>query len=212
MTASRTIVLLACVACSGKSPFPSGLAPLEDNRAPWPSDRSETIDTAFGSVDGDDPYTWGHARGYVQKPLSTVYASLVKPRVAANRRSLTEYTVEQDVEDYPHSYALHNRVEDIINLEFTVVWRHGALAGDEADPEEVGSRWQKTEGSDVIELLRGSVYSWAFDERTTALEIVIHQRSLGDDREIVEEFLDDYYADIRASSHGEPLPEYESGL
>ena len=211
MTASRTILLLACVACNGKTPFPPGLAPLEDNRAPWPSDGSETIDTAFGSVDGDEPYTWGHARGYVQQPLSTVYASLVKPRVSANRRSLTEYTVEQNVEDYPHSYALHNRVEDIINLEFTVVWRHGALAGDEADPEEVGSRWQKTEGSDVIELLRGAC--------TLGIRRPHHRTRDCDPSALVGgrprdcgRVLDDYYADIRASSHGEPLPEYESGL
>jgi len=208
----RPIALLLCAACSGKTPFPPGLAPLEDNQAPWPSEGSETIELAFGEVDGGESYTWGHARGYVRRPLSAVYATLVKPRVSANRRSLTEYTVEQNVEDYPHSYALHNRVEDAINLEFTVIWRHGSLDGDEEAPEEVGSRWQKTEGSEVIAVNRGSVYSWAFDDRTTALEFVIHQDSWGDDREILRESLEDYYADILASSHGRPLPEYESGL
>ena len=199
-------------ACGGKTSFPPGLAPLEDNKAPWPAEGAESIRTAFGQKDGDEEYTWGHARGYVRRPLSAVHQALIKPRVSANRRSLTEFTVEHDVEDYPHSYALHNRVEDAINLEFNVVWRHGALSGTEEEPEEFGSRWQKTDGSEVIEFLQGSVYSWELDDETTALEIVMHQRSWGDDREILEESLSDYFADVVAASKGQPLPDYGNGL
>lgn len=148
----------------------------------------------------------------MQRPVSEVYAALVRPRVSANRRSLADYSVQRDVEDYPHSFRLHNSVEDLLSFEFAITWRHGSLDGDEADPEEVGSRWQKTEGSDVIELQRGSVYTWAVDDETTALEIVWHQRSLGNDRDIAETYLDDYYADILAASHGDSLPDYPSGL
>ncbi len=212
MRARGAIWMVWSVACGGKTAFPPGLAPLEDNKAPWPAEGSETLQTIFGSEDGDESYTWGHARGYVARPIAAVYASLVKARVSANRRSLTEYTVEKNLEDYPHSYALHNRVEDTITIEFTITWRHGALDGDEEAPEEVGSRWQKTDGSDVIELQRGSVYTWAVDEQATALEIVMHQRSWGEDRDILETYLDDYYDDIRSASHGEPLREYDSGL
>ena len=212
----RCTGVLVCglaVGCGSKTPFPEGLAPLENNKASWPAEGNEVIETAFGTEDEkDDGYTWGHARGYVNRPLASVYTALVKPRVSANRRSLAEYTVQNNVEDYAHSYALHNRVEDLISFEFTITWRHGALDGDEEAPEEVGSRWQKTEGSDVIELQRGSVYTWAVDDSTTAMEFVIHQRSMGDDRDIVETYLDDYFADILASAHGDPLPEYATGL
>lgn len=201
------------VGCKSKTPFPEGLAPLEDNKAAWPSEGNETIETKLGTEeDKDDGYTWGHARGYVQRPVDDVYSALVKPRVSANRRSLAEYSVENDVEDYEHSYALHNRVEDLISFEFSITWRHGSLDGDDEAPQEIGSRWQKTEGADVIELQRGSVYTWAVDESVTAVEIVLHQRSMGDDRDIVSTYLDDYYADILAAAHGESLPEYASGL
>lgn len=204
---------LFAVGCGGKTAFPPGLAPLENNKASWPSEGSETIEKAFGEEESkDDGYVWGHARGYVRRPIEDVYAALVKPRVSANRRSLAEYTVQHNIEDYAHSYALHNRVEDLITMEFTITWRHGSLDGDEDAPEEVGTRWQKTEGSDVIELQRGSVYTWLVDDDTTAVELVLHQRSLGDDREIVETYLNDYYADILAASHGDDLPSYPSGL
>ena len=149
----------------------------------------------------------------MQQPIDAVYDALRKPRVNANRRSLAGYTVDWDVEpEYTHSYVLHNRVEDLISFEFDVNWRHGALDGNEASPGEVGTRWQKTDGSDVIELQRGSVYTWAYSDDITALEIVVHQRSMGDDGPILVDYLDDMYADILAASHGEPLPEYASGL
>jgi hypothetical protein len=46
----------------------------------------------------------------------------------------------------------------------------------------------------------------------TALEFVVHQRSMGDDASILVEYLDDLYADALAASHGDPLPEHSSGL
>lgn len=207
-------VIAATVGCSSKTAFPAGLSPLEDNKASWPADGEETLSTRFGEEsDKDDGYHWGHARTYVQQPLDAVYSALRKPRVNANRRSLAEYTVEWDIEpEYAHSYLLHNRVEDLISFEFDVTWRHGALDGSESAPREVGTRWQKTEGSDVIELQRGSVYTWAFSDDITALEIVVHQRSMGDDASILVDYIDDMYADVLAASYGDPLPEYASGL
>jgi len=205
--------LCLLLGCKSKTPFPEGLAPLEDNRATWPADGSESIQTKLGTeAETDGGYTWGHARGYILRPISDVYSALGRSRVSANRRSLTAYEVEDDVEDYPHSYALHNRVEDIITVEFTITWRHGALDGNESTPSEVGTRWQKTDGSDVIELQRGSVYTWAVNDSTTALEFVLHQRSMADDHDVIETYLDDYYADILAAAKGEDLPEYPSGL
>lgn len=202
-------------ACTSKTPFPAGLSPLEDNRADWPDDeRAEQISTRFGEeTEADDGYHWGHARGYIQQPLGAVYQALHTPRVTANRRSLSEFDVEWDVEpEYSYSYSLHNRVDDLINFEFEVSWRHGALDGDEDTPREVGTRWQKVDGSDVIELQRGSVYTWAMSADATALEFVVHQRSMGDDASILVTYLDDFYADVLAASHGTALPEYASGL
>ena len=56
------------------------------------------------------------------------------------------------------------------------------------------------------------MYTWSVDDQTTALELVMHQSSWGEDRDILETYLEDYYGDILAASHGEPLREYESGL
>ena len=210
----RLCMLAWLVGCgSSKTPFPPGLAPLEDNRAEWPAEGAETLSLRLGESDDDGGYTWGHGRAYVQQPVERVLDALTTPRVTVNRRKVTAYTVEWDVEpEYTWSYVIHNTVDDVITLEYDLTWRHGVVEGSEEAPSAVGTRWQKTDGSDVIELQRGSVYSWAVDEETTALEFVLHQRSISDDRAIVSANLDDFFVDIRAASHGEELPSYVTGL
>lgn len=212
-----------CALSKEVTEFPPGLDPLERNRAPWPeasasSEHPEAQTFESGDALDDETgaeYSWVHSRAYVQMPIQKVYQALVVPRVNADRREIDDYTVDWDVEpEYPYSYTLHNTVNDVIMVEFDVTWRHGATAGSEDEPEEVGSRWQKTEGSTVIEILRGSVRTTEIEPGVTGLELILHQRTLrrGFDTDRSRAYLQDFYVAILAEAHGEPLPTYESGL
>jgi hypothetical protein len=211
----------ACALAKEVTEFPPGLEPLEDNRAPWPEERGDDTPESLGEASGEGfdedleaDYSWCHARGYVKKPLRKVYSAIRVPRVGVDRRQVHEFDVEWGVEpEYTHSYVIHNTVNDIITVEYDITWRHGAVEGTESEPLGVGSRWQKTEGSTVIEMIRGSVYSFEVDESTTALEMVLHQRSLrvSLDPELCRTYLQDFFVDILAESHGEPLPAYPTG-
>lgn len=198
-----------------KTPFPEGLTPLEANKASWPgSTSSGSLSFATGTAEDADvgEYTWMHARGYVQAPIEDVYEALRTPRVNVDRRKVNDFSVDWDVEpEYTYSYRIANTVEDIITVEYDVNWRHGEIDLDEDVDFEVGSRWQKTFGSEVIELMRGSVHTLEIDSNTTALELVLHQKSLQDDEPLVRGYLSDFYDDIQATTSGASLPEYETG-
>ncbi len=216
----RTALLLPLlVGCNRdvKTPFPAGLEPLEANRASFPD--GEGYPEALSCREGEDEeedigtYTWVHCKGYVNAPIDDVYAAYQTPRVVADRRAIDDLSVEWDVEpEYDVSFLLHNTVDAAITVEFDVTWRHGDVDGDPEVVEELGTRWQKTYGSEVIDLLRGSIRTTRVDADNTALEIVFHQRSLQDDSPIMHAYLDDLFADIRASVRGNELPAYDSGV
>jgi hypothetical protein len=206
---------LALIGCADpKVPFPPGLEPLEDNRAAFPKgDFPETLSVVVGESEAEGGYSWCHGKGYVRRPIAGVYDALTTPRVNADRRKIDDFTVTWDVEpEYEHSYVLHNVVEDVITVEYDVTWRHGSLDDEEGALSEIGTRWQKTEGSTVIELLRGSAYTWAVDDQTTAVELILHQRSLVDDAPLVQGYLEDFFADIVAHAHGDELQGFPSGV
>jgi len=200
-----------------KTPFPAGLEPLEKNKASYPSGGGHPEELSCKSGFSEDAdfgeYTWVHCKTYIRQPIANVYDAFQMPRVVADRRALDEMTVEWDVEpEYDHSFLLHNTVFDIITVEFDVSWRHGALDAVTDAPQEVGTRWQKTFGSEVIELLRGSIYTHAVEEDVTGLEIVFHQKSMREDEPLMMDYLRDLQADIQAASGGDDLPSYESGV
>src|SRR5690606_15028493 len=94
-----------------------------------------------------------HARGYVHAPLAETRAALEDPEVGVDRREVSEWGVELGVEpEYEVSYVVHTIVHDIVTVEYALTWRHGS-AGEAA----AAVRWQKTEGSSLIQRLEGSI-------------------------------------------------------
>ena len=214
---STTLFLLVGCNQDIKTPFPEGLEPLESNKASFPSGSGypQQLSCKSGTAEEEEigEYTWVHCKTYVNHPVAEVYDALQTPRVVADRRAIDEMSVAWDVEpEYDVSYKISNTVYDVITVEFDVNWRHGDVDGDEDVLEEIGTRWQKTFGSEVIELLRGSMYAYAVDDGNTALEIVFHQRSLQADEPLMMEYLNDLQADILAATDGAPLPSYDSGV
>ena len=200
-----------------KTPFPEGLEPLESNRASWPSGSGypEELSCVSGSAEEADlgEYTWVHCKTYVNHPIEEVFEAYKMPRVVTDRRAVDEAIYTWDVEpEYEVSYKVSNTVNDVVTVEFDNVWRHGDVDGYEDEFTEAGSRWQKTFGSEIIELLRGSILTTEIDEENTGLEIVLHQKTLQEDEPYMMQYLRDLQADILAATDGDPLPTYESGV
>ena len=190
--------LLACG--SKETVFPAGLEPLAPNAAVFPAQDTEEVDLVVGS---EDAFDWANARGFVHAPLADVWTALKQPDTTVDRRAVDEWTVDFDVEpDYDVSYVVHNRVVDLVTVEYDLTWRQG-----ESD-EAVSARWQKTAGASIIDLLEGSIVLTAVEDDVTSVEIVEHLKTPGDETGRLTSFFTDLWASLVAASHGEPLPVY----
>src|SRR5262249_12126675 len=153
---------VALPACFGEelTVFPPGLEPLEANTAPaiQPVD-GDPYPEVMSFVKGERPDRFfGQARAFVKADLATTWAALRTPEVSVDRRQVHEWGIDEGTEPaYDFSYVVHNTVRRIIVLRFDVSWRHGLVEGTLEEPELVAGAWQKTYGSTLIELLRGTM-------------------------------------------------------
>jgi hypothetical protein len=206
-----TLVLL--VGCWGNKEveFPPGLEPLAVNKAPWPEptgsqDYPETIEL----ISGEDEFLWAHARGYVHADLTTTWEALRDPDVNADRRRLESWEVSWDVpQEYDYCYRLHVVVVDLVTLEWDIDWNHGVINGSLEEPEAIGVRWFKSEGSSLIDMQAGSIAAYALDDETTAIEVIYQIDAPVTTEQDLLDYVGDLYIDVVAWVHGEPLPSYD---
>jgi hypothetical protein len=198
------------LACGKPDPveFPDELAPLEENKASWPSPVDgalpETVDIVAG---GDDSLYWAHARGYVLAPASEVWEHLRDPDTDVDRREVAEWEVTDDTEPrFDDSYTIHCTVNNVITVDYDLTWVHELQDGTEAAPERVVAQWSKTDGTSFIELLEGTVVLEPEGAGVTRLEYVEHLRAALRDEETIAQYLSDLHASLVAVAHGEPLP------
>jgi hypothetical protein len=189
--------------------FPSELAPLEENKAAWPSPTEdaefpETLSVVSG---GDDTLWWAHARGYVGAPADEVWQHLRDPDADVDRREVDEWeVVDGTVPRFDDSYTIRCVVHDLLTIEYDLTWVHELQEGTEAAPERVVAQWDKTDGTSFIDLLAGSLVLEPEGDEVTRLEYVEHLDAALRDDETIAQYLSDLHASIVALSHGEPLP------
>jgi len=190
--------------------FPVGLEPLESNTAPWPQgSTSDPYPEELSMVAGEDDWLWAHARGYVKAPLTTVWEALRDLDVDVDRRRVDDYSWTWDVpQDYDYCYRIHVVVEDIVTVEWDLDWNHGAVNGTTEDPEAVGVRFFKSDGSSFIDMQIGSISAYKLEDDITAIELIEHLDASMTEESDVTGYLQDLYTDVVAYSHGEPLPSY----
>lgn len=201
-------VLFACFG-HRETEFPAGLEPLTDNVAVFPEavdgELPEDVDIHLGAT---DVYDWANARGYVRAPLIDVWEAVKNPDVGVDRRAVTEWTVGFDVEPtYDVSFVVHERVVDIVTVAYDLTWREGLVPAGRDDL--VVARWQKTDGTALVDLLEGSIVLSPVEDGVTGVEIVEHLGTPQDDQDRLSTFFLDLFASITAVSHGDPLPTYE---
>ncbi len=195
---------LSTGACFGdeKTEFPPGLEPLEENRAAPPVSQDETYPQVLSFARGTGDFDWVHARGYVHAPISRTWEALRDIDVCVDDGRVNDWSVTYDVEDgYDYSYRIHNVSEDIITVEFDITWRHGAVEGTIDDPELVAIRYKKTNGTEFIDLLEGSIVLTPVEDDVTALDMVEHLDAAAGGTPEIEAYFDDVFSDTLAFVH-----------
>lgn len=186
--------------------FPDGLEPLEDTLlVDAPEGYAEEVNVASG--EGDD-YAWAHARGYLSAELDQAVDCMRQGEIMVDRRSVDEWTItDLDDPQYDFSVEIWNLVYDLVDVEFTNQWRQSVVEDAEYG-EVLAVRWQKTEGSDFLPLLEGSMLFLPVDEGVLEVQIIEHLDALIDPEETAAQTIEDYYTELRAHVKGEDLPSY----
>jgi hypothetical protein len=125
-----------------------------------------------------------HARGYLHAPLAKVYEALHDPAASYlhNDGGGTRLDGDPvfDVEPFPVSFRVRYSNATIIgDVKYEVTYRGGPLEGTEADPVVIGQRYQKTWGTDHIDVMAGSLVATAVDGApdVTSVEMVAWLRA-----------------------------------
>ena len=143
--------------------------------------------------------------------LEEAWEALRDDLVYVNQRTVSRYTVEQpESQIYDYVFVVNNEVDDLVTVEFTNEWRHYGNLNDKSEVTDVIVRWQKTDGTDFIQLIDGSVEIIPVDGEDSVVEIRIieHLKATLDQEANAIEFVTDMAERWRLVGHGEPIPEY----
>ena len=206
------LVVIPLVGCWGpvETVFPDGVEPLENNTAPEVSeDGPEYVDFTWGE---DDGLYWVHGRGLIHAPMVDVVAALSDPAVVQDRRGVDEWALTDAVEaEYDPSFAIVNTTREIITVEWTVTWRGLVVVGDAEEPEVFAMRYQKTDGSSLIDTMEGSIVVRALSDDRTEIQLIEHLAAPRITEVDLLCYQQDLFTEVVTTTDGEPLPEYEEG-
>jgi len=204
-----TLVLFACSTADSTDSAAVGqeLTPFDDKGIQAPADDADPTPERYEMLSGTDTdYSWAALRGWVKVDAPTVWDVLQDPDVGVNRRDVTQWTVAPiEEEGVDSAYVVSEQVDDPITVTFDLTWFQ-----DQADDPEDGSIaiWQKTDGTEFISTLAGSVVATGHDDVVDFL-VVFHLATVDSGPEKCEEFVIDFYNSVVAVAHGGALPTYE---
>jgi len=213
--ATLLTALLALTGCQHDvvTPFPAGLEPLATCTPGLPAARADgSVDESFNSdaSDGDDGI-WAHLCGYVDADVDSVWGALQDVDVVTDRRKVSSWELVSQGADPPYDvvFTLHDRVEDIMTVEYDLQWREGVWEEQDGVPSSVAVRWQKTDGTSFINVLEGSILVQQDDSGAVSMEVVEHLDAPFYQADAVQTYLQDLHGSVVAWVHGEPLPTYD---
>ncbi|MEQ1565466.1 MAG: hypothetical protein ABMA64_07505 [Myxococcota bacterium] len=185
----------------------SDLSPLGPNRSTWPAGEAEEMTSVTG-VEGD--VTWANGLGYVHAPLEAVWDAALDPEVGVDRRVVSEWSVVDDpVEGLDASYRVTQEIPDLITVEYELWWRHERQGGSDEAPDRVVIVYDKTDGTQFIESLRGSlVLERGADPDVTEVDLQEEIVAPRQDGTTQVAFQQDFFASLVEVAHGRPLPDW----
>jgi hypothetical protein len=204
------LVLLGLAACgpSDGIDFPDTLGPLEANRAPRIEGEGYPEVIVFAAGKDDGTY-WAHGRAYVHGTVDDVFAALQRPAVLVDRREVDAYDVTWDTEPaYEVSLTLQQTVEDVLTIEYDTTWVMERQDVDVSGTTRAAAQWDKTDGTQFIDLLAGSLVVTSPTPGVSELELVAWMEATLRDEETLKSYQRDLHADIVAAVAGSPLPSY----
>ena len=189
--------------------FPEGLEPLGESAVMGPGTESDPFPEEYElEVVREGSVTHIHGRGYIHAPINDVWTAYQNPAVGADRRTDPNW-MSDPIEDemYDASYIVHHFVDDIVDVNWGVTWRHGLVEGTYEAPELVAIRWRKTEGSTLISRIDGSILLRPVnDGQYTEVELIYLASAAGSGPETYVQYMQDVYDDAVRTVNGEELP------
>lgn len=207
----RVAIVLALAGLAGcqddvATPFPPGLEPLEDNRVPdatgEPREELRSVRGRSGDVE------FAHGRGHVFTDPATLWSLTKDPDAMVARCRTTTQTVTLGNDPaYELDYVVHYYVDDILNVEWDDQWRYGIILGTSDTPELGMIRHQKIQGSDFIDISRGTIQLFATDDpNVSELAFVEHLEAISGNSADLLAGMQDNYARLLALVHDMPRP------
>jgi hypothetical protein len=197
-----------------ETPFPSGLEPWEDpNLAPEPEPTAD--DPCPETITFARAPSWGratsvHARACIHAPPSGVWGSIRNPQTGRDPLSTQPPFIVLPApipEECDGLYETQLHVDDVVDVDFRVCWRHAVVEGTVDAPLLTASRWQKVWGTAVLTTLEGSLVARPHeaDPNITTLEYQYHLDAVFDEPDRIEAYLTSIYGRLRDDAHGIPL-------
>jgi hypothetical protein len=219
--ASLGLLATACFAENVKTKFPAGLDPLDAaNPAAFPAPvgtdlypetpgpgAMTVVTQEVGELDPGCScrLVLAYAKGYVKRPLADVWAAGVDPQTSAEAASSVDTcSVTLDVEKgYDYSWLVHYGKTQIISIWFDVTWRSGTLPwptppGGPPSPLQVAWRFQKTNGTQYVKAMAGSVLAYEIVPGVTGLEFIRHVQAARSPPDVVAGGIQNHYDNILA--------------
>jgi hypothetical protein len=198
------------LACRGKvdETFPPGLDPLREASLAWPGEGADCPEELNIDVSGDNKAVTGEARGCIHGDIADVWEAFGDADTVVDRRAATVWSVEYDTEpDYEVSYEIDMTVEDIIDVDYLLAWRHGRVDAEDGSIE-LRSRWQKVGGTEYVYVLEGSIVTTELAPGVVGVEVIENLEGALVDTSYIEEYVNDLYESLLAVAHGEELPSW----
>lgn len=207
MARGLEVLLFGCaLVCSGcfddiATKFEPGIAALEVNEAASPSDVG-----VLTVASGEEPtYLWVHGRGLIDASPDVVWAVAKEPERLINYCQSDTQNVQTNVEtEYEFSFKVSYVVETAFaDIGWDELWRYGPTPGGHYQI----IRYQKTFGSDAIELLEGAIQVRPTnDPGRTEVQFVEHLDSIGGGIEEMTKQMQQRFDELTTGVAGAPHP------
>jgi hypothetical protein len=220
--AEALLFAFALTGCFGNNatPFPDGLEPWEEPnaavRAPATASDPCPETLTFANRRWIDPASGRnvlsvHARACIQAPVATVFQAARDPQTGRDPTTTQAFrVVGYDTETaYRWSYQTHVTANTTfaVTPEFDLMWRHDVVEGTEQQPLVTATRWQKTFGSELLEVIEGSLVLGQAVEGAdfTEVQYQYHLAAPTSNHQTVQDYLTVIFGRLRDRAHGVAL-------